>query len=137
MPNLYADREKLAIVINNILTNAIKYTPEAGTVFVETNVDERYVYIKIADTGYGIVPEDLNKIFTRFYRVERDETANIPGTGLGLATSKELITLHGGAINVTSELEKGTEMIIKIPLTSTGPVLGPARAKSDNNGSKP
>ena len=136
MPNLHADREKLAVVINNILSNAIKYTPDAGTVFVETNVDDRSVYIKIADTGYGIAPEDLNKVFTRFYRVDRQETANIPGTGLGLATCKELVMLHRGAINVASELNKGTEMVIKLPLTTTGPVLGPARTQPDNTGNK-
>ena len=129
LPNLYADREKLAVVLNNILSNAVKYTPQGGTVFIETNVDERYVYIKVSDTGYGIAAEDINLIFDRFYRVDREETADIPGTGLGLATSKEIVALHGGTINVTSGLDKGTEMVVKLPLVVTGPVLGPA-AKS-------
>jgi signal transduction histidine kinase len=127
LPNLYADREKLTVMINNILSNAIKYTPEGGTVFAETNVDERFVYIKISDTGYGIPEEDRERIFEKFYRVDREETANIPGTGLGLATCKEIANSHGGAIQVTSELNHGTEMLIKLPLTEVGPVLGPAR----------
>ncbi|MBN2377530.1 MAG: PAS domain-containing protein [Sedimentisphaerales bacterium] len=126
LPNLYADREKLAVVLNNILSNAVKYTPQGGTVFIETNVDERYVYIKVTDTGYGIAAEDINLIFDRFYRVNREETADIPGTGLGLATSKEIVALHGGTINVTSGLDKGSEMVVKLPLVVTGPVLGPA-----------
>ena len=126
LPNLYADRDKLAVVFNNILSNAIKYTPDGGTVFFETNVDEEFVYAKITDTGYGIGPADMDKIFDKFYRVDREETANIPGTGLGLATSKEIVTQHGGAIDVTSELNKGTEMLVKLPLSSVGPVLGPA-----------
>ena len=126
LPNLSADREKLAVVINNILTNAIKYTPESGTVFVETNVDDRYVYIKVTDTGIGISSEDIDRIFEKFYRVDREETAEITGTGLGLAICKEIINMHGGTINVTSEMDKGTEMEIKLPLTQTGPVLGPA-----------
>jgi len=130
LPNLYADREKLAVVINNILTNAIKYTPEGGTVFVETNVDDQFIYIKIADTGYGIASEDIDKIFEKFYRVNREETADISGTGLGLATSKEIVALHGGAIDVNSQLNQGTEMIVKLPLTEVGPVLGP-NAKHD------
>ena len=127
--NLYADRDKLAIVINNVLSNAIKYTPESGTVFFETNQDEEFVYIKMTDTGYGIPPEDIDKIFDKFYRVDRKETADITGSGLGLSTSKEIITQHGGAIDVTSELSKGTEMTIKLPLTTIGPVIGPAVTK--------
>ncbi|MCH9022512.1 MAG: PAS domain-containing protein [Planctomycetes bacterium] len=126
IPNLYADRDKLTIVVNNILSNAIKYTPEGGTVFVETDVDEHLVYIKITDTGYGIGAEDIDKIFEKFYRVEREETVGITGSGLGLATSKEIMTLHGGSIDVSSEINKGTEVTIKLPLTVTGPVLGPA-----------
>jgi PAS domain S-box-containing protein len=126
LPNLHLDREKLVVVINNILSNAIKYTPESGTVFVETNVDDRYVYIKITDTGIGITAKDTDRIFEKFYRVDREETAEITGSGLGLAICKEIVQMHGGMINVTSELNKGTEMEIKLPLTQTGPVLGPA-----------
>jgi len=125
LPNLHADREKLAVVINNILTNAIKYTPDEGSVFIETNVDDRFVYIKIADTGYGIEAGDIEKIFEKFYRVDRQELKDIPGTGLGLATCKEIVALHNGVIDVTSQLNKGTEMIIKLPVVVTGPVLGP------------
>ena len=131
LPNLYADREKLAVVINNILSNAIKYTPPGGTVFIETNIDERFVYLKVADTGYGIGAEDIDRIFDKFYRVEREETAEVEGTGPGLAISKEIVTRHGGTISVASELNKGTEMIVKLPLTAAGPVLGPAAHKAD------
>ena len=133
LPNLHADREKLAVVINNLLSNAIKYTPNNGTVFVETNVDERYVYLKITDTGIGIAQEDRERVFEKFYRVEREETADIPGSGLGLATAREIATLHGGTINLTSELNKGTEMELKLPLTTSGPVFGPNAA----NGAPP
>jgi|GEM_PF-953159 len=131
LPNLYVDREKLVVVINNVLTNAIKYTPESGTVFVETNVDDRFVYIKVTDTGIGIAAEDIDRIFEKFYRVDREETAEITGSGLGLAICKEIVQMHGGTINITSELNKGTEMEIKLPLTQTGPVLGPAVEKKN------
>ena len=130
LPKLHTDREKLAVVINNLLSNAIKYTPNNGTVFVETNVDDRYVYIKITDTGYGIAEEDREKVFEKFYRVEREDTADIPGSGLGLATAREIAILHGGTINMTSELNKGTEMELKLPLTISGPVLGPSAGNS-------
>lgn len=130
LPEICADRDKLTVAINNILTNAIKYTPDGGTVFVETNVDDRLVYIKIADTGFGVSPSDLPRIFEKFYRVDRAETAGIVGSGLGLATAREVISLHGGNIRVKSELNKGTEMVIEIPLTTVGPVLGPSREKS-------
>jgi len=126
LPNLWADREKLAVVINNLLSNAIKYTPEGGTVLVETNVDDRFVYAKVTDTGYGLTPEDGERIFEKFYRVPRPETAATPGSGLGLAICKEIVQLHGGTIHVTSELNKGTEMEVRLPLTEVGPVLGPA-----------
>lgn len=124
MPNIYADREKIAVVLNNILSNAIKYTGETGTVFVETNVDDNFVYIKVSDTGIGIAAADLDHIFEKFYRVDRKETAEIPGTGLGLAITKEIVALHGGGINVTSEMNKGTEVAIKLPLTVKNPTLG-------------
>jgi len=126
LPNLYVDREKIAVVINNIFSNAIKYTPEGGTVFIETSLDDRYLYIKVADTGYGIAAEDIDKIFDKFYRVRRPETSDIEGTGMGLATSKLIVCLHGGAIKVSSELNAGTEMVVKLPLTMTGPILGAA-----------
>jgi len=127
LPNIHADRDKLVVAINNILTNAIKYTPQDGTVFVETNCDDQFIYIKVTDTGIGIDAEDIDSVFDKFYRVDRPETADIPGSGLGLTTSKEIIALHGGCVNVASQLDKGTEMIIKLPLTETGPVLGPAQ----------
>lgn len=130
LPNILADREKLAVVINNILTNAIKYTPAEGTVFVETNVDDRSILIKVTDTGYGLAPEDVDRIFQKFYRVDRPETARIEGTGLGLSICKEIVMLHGGAIHVVSELNKGTEMQIRLPFKQIGPVLGPAALAS-------
>jgi len=126
LPNLNADREKLAVVVNNVLANAIKYTPEGGAIFIETNVDEKFVYIKVADTGYGIAREDIDKIFDKFYRVSRQETENITGTGLGLSTSKLIVNLHGGTINVASEINRGSEFTIKLPITTVGPVLGAA-----------
>lgn len=125
LPNLYADRDKLAVALNNMLTNAIKYTPRNGTIFVETSVDEINVYIKVTDTGIGIGPEDCERVFEKFYRVEREETLNVPGSGLGLATTKEIITRHGGAINLTSKINKGTEFTIVLPLQTIGPALGP------------
>lgn len=124
LPNLSADRDKLAVAIHNILSNAIKYTLENGTVFMETNVDQDHVYIKVADTGLGIAAEDLERIFEKFYRVQREETARITGSGLGLATAKEIIQRHGGMIHVTSQLNKGTEMVIHLPLKMVSPVLG-------------
>jgi len=136
LPKLHADREKLTVVINNLLSNAIKYTPDNGTVFVETNVDDRYVYIKITDTGIGIDEEEREKVFNKFYRVDREETADVPGSGLGLSTAREIAILHGGTINMTSELNKGTEMELKLPLTISGPVLGPAAGNSTPQSAK-
>jgi signal transduction histidine kinase len=113
-------------VIHNILTNAVKYTPSGGTIFVETAVEDRFLTIKISDTGLGIAADDQEKIFEKFYRVPRKETEGISGSGLGLATSRMIVTLHGGTIHVVSELNKGSEFTIKLPLTSVEPVLGSA-----------
>ena len=94
-------------------------------------MDDRFVYIKVTDTGIGIAAQEIDRIFEKFYRVDREETAEIIGSGLGLAICKEIINMHGGTINVASELNKGTEMEIKLPLSQTGPVLGPALHEKD------
>ncbi|MBN1552946.1 hypothetical protein JW979_15840 [bacterium] len=133
LPTMYADREKLAVVFHNILSNAVKYTPTGGTVFIETNTEDRYLTVKISDTGIGIPQGETEKIFEKFYRVKNKETENIQGSGLGLSTSKMIITLHGGAIHVTSEQARGTEVMVKLPFTSVEPVLGGTHTQHQQN----
>lgn len=115
VPLVYADRSGIERVVLNILTNAIKYTPEKGTIKVYVGFVYNDAYIKIIDTGIGIPKEDLDKIFERFYRVDKARTREMGGTGLGLSIAKEILDQNDGMIDIKSEVGKGTEVVIRIP----------------------
>jgi len=117
MPLVLADKNGIQRVIYNILTNAIKYTDDGGTIRVYVGCVENTAYIKVKDTGIGIPKEDLNKIFERFYRVDKARTRKTGGTGLGLSIAKEILDQNDALINITSELGEGTEVVIRIPVT--------------------
>lgn len=110
------DRDKISQVVMNILSNAIKYTPEKGSVHVELYADKTNVYISIKDTGIGIPKEDIDYIFERFYRVDKSRNKLNEGLGIGLAISNLIVKEHNGEIKVISELHKGSEFIIILPL---------------------
>ena len=115
VPPVYADRDDIQRVILNILTNSIKYTPEGGNIKIYVGFVYSDAYIKIIDNGIGIPEEDLNRIFERFYRVDKARTREMGGTGLGLSIAKEILDKNGGSIDIKSEVNKGTEVVIKIP----------------------
>lgn len=115
VPFVYADRNGIERVVLNILTNAIKYTPEGGTIKVYVGFVKNNPYIKIIDTGVGIPKDDLDKIFERFYRVDKSRTRDMGGTGLGLSIAKEILDQNDGKIEIKSEPGKGTEVVITIP----------------------
>lgn len=115
VPLVYADRNGIERVVLNILTNAIKYTPENGSIKVYVGFVYNDAYIKIIDTGIGIPKEDLDKIFERFYRVDKARTREMGGTGLGLSIAKEILDQNNGMIDIKSEVQKGTEVVIRIP----------------------
>lgn len=118
VPDVYGDRDGIEQVITNILTNSIKYTPENGNIKVYVGAVHKDAYIKIIDDGIGIPKEDLPRVFERFYRVDKARSREMGGTGLGLPIAKEIIEENGGSIDIKSEIEKGTEVIIKIPMYS-------------------
>jgi signal transduction histidine kinase len=123
VPKLKGDRDRLAVVLNNLIGNAIKYTPNNGRVDVTCIVENDRLRIVVKDTGVGITAEDHEKIFEKFYRVNDEAVAKVPGTGLGLAIAKETVRLHGGAILVESEPGKGstfTLLLSSIPLDESG-----------------
>ena len=110
-------RDGLDRVITNIVTNALKYTREGGTVTVYTSKVYKDIQIKVADTGIGISEEQLPKIFDRFFRVDKARSRDRGGSGLGLAIAKQTIeSFFGGKIKITSELNVGTEVTITIPV---------------------
>lgn len=105
-----ADRDRVNQVINNITTNAIKYSPENATVKIYVTEDKNYYKINVSDTGMGISKEDLPRIFERFYRVDKARSRAMGGTGLGLAIAKEIMEGHDGKLTAESEVGKGTTM---------------------------
>ena len=115
VPLVYADKSGIERVVLNILTNAIKYTPENGEIKVYVGFVYNDAYIKIIDTGIGIPKEDLDKIFERFYRVDKARTREMGGTGLGLSIAKEILDQNDSMIDIKSEPGKGTEVVIRIP----------------------
>jgi signal transduction histidine kinase/ligand-binding sensor domain-containing protein/DNA-binding response OmpR family regulator len=113
---VYIDRDKIEKIVTNILSNALKFTPEGGRIEVNTTRDEHFVNISISDTGIGIPVGQIPKIFDRFYQVDGSHTRAQEGTGIGLSLTKELVELHKGHIEVESEEGKGTTFVIRIPL---------------------
>ena len=116
VPAVYGDRDGIERVITNIITNSIKYTPEEGNIKVYVGAVYDDAYIKIIDNGIGIPKEDLPRVFERFYRVDKARSREMGGTGLGLPIAKEIIEANGGSIDMKSDIGKGTEVIIKVPL---------------------
>jgi signal transduction histidine kinase len=110
------DVERMATVIGNLLTNAIKYSPGGGPVTLTVSTSDHVGRISVTDTGVGIPADRFDKLFTRFGRIVTPETSHIPGTGLGLYLSRELARLHGGDITATSVLGKGSTFVLAVPL---------------------
>jgi len=110
------DLHRIEQVFINIISNAIKYTPEEGGVEIQVVRRDDVCVVRVKDNGIGIPAEDLVHIFDRFYRVDKARTRNAGGTGLGLSIAKEIINGHDGYIEIESEFGKGTTVIISIPL---------------------
>jgi signal transduction histidine kinase len=112
---IWGDPDRLNQVISNLVDNAIKYNRPAGRVRVSLEDAPDTVNISVSDTGIGIPKDALDKVFDRFYRVERDDAARIPGTGLGLSIVKDIIDVHKGAISVESEVDRWSKFTISLP----------------------
>ena len=115
VPPVFADRDDIERVVLNIFTNSIKYTPDGGLIKIYVGFVYNDAYIKIIDNGIGIPEEDLNRIFERFYRVDKARSSENGGTGLGLSIAKEILDKNGGSIDIKSQVDKGTEVVIKVP----------------------
>jgi two-component system, OmpR family, sensor kinase len=110
-----ADVERLGQVVTNLLTNAVNYNRENGTIRVTTRREGSLIAIEISDTGIGIPPEHLPNVFKRFYRVDTARTTSQGRSGLGLAISKAIVEAHGGSIEVASEVNQGTTFTVRLP----------------------
>jgi signal transduction histidine kinase len=111
------DFERLSQVVNNILSNAIKYSPKSREVIVSLSATKKNITISIKDFGIGIEKQDQEKIFEKFYRVTGPDEKTYPGMGIGLYLCREIINNHKGEIKVESEKGKGSNFIIKLPLS--------------------
>ncbi len=111
-------------VLDNLLGNALKFTPEGGRVAVDVSHNHDKVILVVTDSGIGIPPEHLAKIFQRFHQVDNSSKRRYGGVGLGLALVKEIVESHDGTVAVTSELGHGTTFRIVLPaVTSSSPAL--------------
>jgi len=117
LSDFHGDESKIQSILTNLISNAIKFTPEHGRISVTAQLQDEELVVQIADTGMGIPQEELSKIFDRFYRIQRPGR-QIQGTGLGLAIVKKIVAMHGGRINVESEPGQGTTFTVFLPLTS-------------------
>lgn len=112
---VHVDPMRLEQMLTNLIDNAIKFNRESGTVTVGVACGSDRSFVSVSDTGEGIMPENLNRIFERFYRIDRGRTRNVGGTGLGLAIVKHLARLHGGDVSVSSTLGRGTTFSLELP----------------------
>jgi two-component system sensor histidine kinase VicK len=115
IPNVYADRDAIEQVIMNIVSNSIKYTPDGGKIKLYVGAVNESVYIKVVDNGIGIPEKDLQRIFERFYRVDKARSRQMGGTGLGLSIVKEIVDGNNGKIDIKSKVNEGTEVIVTLP----------------------
>jgi signal transduction histidine kinase/ActR/RegA family two-component response regulator len=110
------DKDKIAQVFTNLINNAIKYSPDGGDIFVMAYEEGSNLKVEVRDEGLGIPAEAIEKLYTKFYRVDNSDNRKIGGTGLGLAIVKEIMKAHGGEIFVQSELKKGSIFTVSFPL---------------------
>jgi len=110
------DSRQIERVFINLISNAIKFTPEKGTIQVSSSMNNQTVTFTVADTGIGIPEENLTRLFDEFYRVDNSINQNVKGTGLGLALVKKIIEAHHGTIHVTSKVNEGTAFHFCLPV---------------------
>jgi signal transduction histidine kinase len=116
LPEVEADPGRIAQVLENLVSNALGYTPEGGRISLSVEADASKIKLRVQDNGVGIAPEDLPYIFDRFYRADESRQRNGTESGLGLAIAKSIVEAHGGSISVESALGEGTTFTIMLPL---------------------
>jgi two-component system CheB/CheR fusion protein len=125
LPNIEADELKVKEIIYNLLSNAVKFTPEGGKIGMRasTRKADSEIEVVVWDAGVGIAPENMEKVFEGFFRVDTPYSRVTEGTGLGLPLSKKLVELHGGKFSIESKgLNRGTSVRFTLPIVSRGVV---------------
>jgi two-component system phosphate regulon sensor histidine kinase PhoR len=114
--DVYGDRQNLSQLVDNLIDNAIKYTPEGGRIQVRLRVEKHEVVLEVQDTGIGISPQYQERVFERFYRVDKARSQSLGGTGLGLSIVRNIAEKHGGSVSVRSQLGVGSTFSFRMPL---------------------
>lgn len=122
----WADPEAVATILDNLVDNALKYTPEGGRIGIRWSATNGAVLLEVEDNGIGIPDRDLSRIFERFYRVDTARSRELGGTGLGLAIVKHLAQAMHGSISVQSELGRGSRFVVRLPIASDLPISADA-----------
>jgi signal transduction histidine kinase len=117
LPKAWCDRNRLAQVLTNLISNANKYTPDGGKITIHATQADGMIQVKVEDNGFGMTPEDQNNLFSKFFRSVDEKIREAPGTGLGLSITKTLIEMQGGKIWFESEFRKGTSFYFTIPIS--------------------
>ncbi|MEC2078737.1 ATP-binding protein, partial [Metabacillus fastidiosus] len=131
---ILGDKHKITQVINNLLSNAMKYSPDGGDIGITVYEEGPVLKVDIRDEGLGIPADAIDKLFTKFYRVDNSDRRQIGGTGLGLVIVKEIMQAHDGEVTLTSELKKGSTFTISFPLVTGLAAKQSERLISENNG---
>jgi two-component system phosphate regulon sensor histidine kinase PhoR len=114
---LHGDEEQLRMMIQNLLENAVRYTPKFGSIRFRVTREDEDAIVSVKDSGMGIPAESHSRVFERFYRVDRARSRDRGGTGLGLAIVKHVAELHGGGVNLSSEIGEGSTFSVHLPAT--------------------
>jgi two-component system, OmpR family, phosphate regulon sensor histidine kinase PhoR len=116
LPPLIADEFRLEQIMQNLLDNAVNYSPEGGRITISAALHDRHIVLSVADEGVGISPQDLPRIFERFYRADKSRSRELGSTGLGLSIVKHIAQLHGDDVSAESEPGKGTTIHVSLPV---------------------
>ena len=122
LPLIVGDRSRLEQVMMNILSNAIKYTPNGGHIVITAGASEAEVWMEVCDDGIGIPEKDRDRIFERFYRVDKARSRESGGTGLGLSIAREIVLRHHGTIGLAPHQGPGTTVRLTLPIGGPRPL---------------
>ena len=117
---VFGETEGFRQILDNLIDNAIKYTPERGRVQIDIKTQDEQVFLRVHDSGIGISKDHQQRIFERFYRVDKARSRELGGTGLGLSIVKHLVNAFGGTVDVTSNPDEGTAFLVTLPLAGSG-----------------
>ena len=129
---IVGDRSRIEQVMMNVVGNSIKYTPDGGTIIVDAGVTGHSVWMEVSDNGIGIPAKDRERIFDRFYRVDKARSRESGGTGLGLSIAREIILRHHGSIGLTDHKGPGTTVRIVLPIRQPEEPVDGERAEADH-----